>query len=281
MKTLLKYAIVRFMPFAETEEFANIGIVAWTPNSNWYGYKLVPDVFPRINHFFDDLDGALFKHAHRYINEELARVAEFASTNPNQLDSIVTEVTRPREGVMIFGAHGAILTEQPSDTLNQLYQTFIGRVTAPNKEQRERAMVHELKMRLDTLPFNLKYKEKSLDTNFGAVKLPLVAAVGPMVKGIKPIAFNQSTPLQLVDHGEKWVARVRYIIEANSLLPDNFMFAVEAPTSKKSAYRKAYDGVENAMKKLGVHVHQFNDDSQLIDFAKFDAELLREQFQLN
>lgn len=281
MKTLMKYAIVRFMPFAETEEFANIGVVTWTPNSHWFSYKLVPDAFPRINHFFDDLDGSLFKHAHRYINEELARVAEFVRSNPRQLDNIVTEVTRPREGVMIFGAHGAILTEHPKDTLNQLYQTFIGRDAVPSKEQRERAMVHELKARLDALPFKLKYKEKALDTNFGAVKLPLVASVGSTVKGIKPIAFNQSTPLQLVDHGEKWVARVRYIINANSLLPNNFMFAVEAPTSNKTVYRKAYEGVENAMRDLGVHVHQFNDKNQLIDFAKFDTELLRDEFKLN
>jgi hypothetical protein len=279
MKTLLKYAIVRFMPFAETEEFANVGIVAWTPNSNWYGYKLVPEIFPRINHFFDDLDGTLFKHAHHYINEELSRIANFANTS--QLDSIVTEVTRPREGVMIFGAHGAILTENLNDTLTKLYQTFIGRITAPSKEQRERAMVIELKSRLNELPFDLKYKEKSLNTHFGAVKLPLVATAGTVVKGIKPVSFNQTTPFQLLDHGEKWVTRIRYIIEADSLLPDNFMFVVEAPTSKKTAHRKAYDTVENAMVKLGVHVHQFGDDNRMINFAKFDTDAMRDTFKLN
>jgi len=48
MKTLCLYAIVRFMPYAETQEFANVGVVMCVPDKNIFKFKLAPKHFARI-----------------------------------------------------------------------------------------------------------------------------------------------------------------------------------------------------------------------------------------
>lgn len=46
------YSIVRFAPFAETEEFANVGIVLSAPAIRRMEYRLASENLERVNHFF-------------------------------------------------------------------------------------------------------------------------------------------------------------------------------------------------------------------------------------
>ncbi|MFC3851914.1 DUF3037 domain-containing protein [Salinispirillum marinum] len=39
-KQVCRYAVVRFVPYAESEEFANIGIVMAVPKSNLFLFRL-------------------------------------------------------------------------------------------------------------------------------------------------------------------------------------------------------------------------------------------------
>ncbi len=47
------YSIVRFAPFAETEEFANVGIVLSAPAIKRMEYRLASEHLERVNRFFD------------------------------------------------------------------------------------------------------------------------------------------------------------------------------------------------------------------------------------
>ena len=58
MKYTCLYSIVRFAPFAETEEFANVGIVLSAPAIGRMEYKLARKNLKRVNHFFE----CLFRH---------------------------------------------------------------------------------------------------------------------------------------------------------------------------------------------------------------------------
>ncbi len=48
-----QYAIVRFMPYIETGEFANVGILLWAPKTRYLGFKLLRRKHARITQFFD------------------------------------------------------------------------------------------------------------------------------------------------------------------------------------------------------------------------------------
>lgn len=51
MKTLYQYAIVRFLPQAQTGEFANVGIVLCAPDQVVFEFRLAPARLARVTDF--------------------------------------------------------------------------------------------------------------------------------------------------------------------------------------------------------------------------------------
>ncbi|MCE0495745.1 DUF3037 domain-containing protein [Vibrio salinus] len=271
MKAFVEYAVVRFMPFSETQEFANVGVVIWNSEKREVLTKLAPTPFSRINNFFDDLDGNLYKTARHFMDLELRRIQEYArDADPTNLDTIMNELTRQREGVMTFSESGMMLTEQPQKALEDLYSTFIGRDLKVPKEIRERVMVRELKNSFRKLPF--EYKEHSLATNFGQFNVPLATEVDTKLRAIKPMAFNQNKPIEIADHGDKWVSRVRHALDAQTIEPSNFLFTIEKPKSKLDEALKAFESVEKGMKALGVNIIPYDRKSEILRFATPDID---------
>ncbi|WP_182036486.1 DUF3037 domain-containing protein [Vibrio diabolicus] len=280
MKTFVEYAIVRFMPISETQEFANVGIVLWSNTEHKVLTKLAPAPFHRINNFFDDVDGNLYKVARSLMEAELTRITNYVhGKGQKYTDSIMKEFTRQREGVMTFSEPGALLTNDPQIALEQLYNTYIGRDLKVTKEQRERSMVRELRACFNTLP--LKYREKPLNTGFGEIKVPLVAAIGNDLRAIKPMAFNHSKPMDIADHGDKWISRIGHALKAGAISPENFLFTVEGPRSKKDDVLMAYDTVVQGMKDIGVNVIPFASTDDILDFAEPDFSNGSKDFALS
>ncbi len=78
MKTLYQYAIVRFLPFAETGEFANIGIVLCAPDDGVFDFQLIAAPSVRIQQFFPQLDNTLLPNAVALLTNELTRIQQLA-----------------------------------------------------------------------------------------------------------------------------------------------------------------------------------------------------------
>lgn len=279
MKTFVEYAIVRFMPISETQEFANVGIVLWSNTEHKVLTKLAPAPFHRINNFFDDVDGNLYKFARSFMEAELARITTYVHGKGKEYtDSVMKEFIRQREGVMTFSEPGALITNDCQIALEQLYNTYIGRDLKVTKEQRERGMVRELRESFNTL--HLKYKEKPLNTGFGEIKVPLVAEIGSELRAIKPMAFNHSKPMDIADHGDKWISRIGHALKAKAINPENFLFTVEGPRSQKDDVLMAYETVVEGMKGIGVNVIPFSSTRDILDFAEPDLTDTAKDFAL-
>ena len=79
MNTACHYAIVRFMPFVETGEFGNVGIVLFSPTARYFGFKLLGQRYSRITNFFEQLDTKLFRASMHATQAELQRVTTYGS----------------------------------------------------------------------------------------------------------------------------------------------------------------------------------------------------------
>ena len=73
-RTACQYAIVRFMPYIETGEFANVGILLWAPKTRYLGFKLLRKKHARITQFFEELDRGLYLKTMANLDAELRRV---------------------------------------------------------------------------------------------------------------------------------------------------------------------------------------------------------------
>ena len=54
MTTPCLYSIVRYAPYAETEEFANIGVVLCAPKLGQFHFQLTQSNNARVKNFFQD-----------------------------------------------------------------------------------------------------------------------------------------------------------------------------------------------------------------------------------
>lgn len=149
MKNLVcNYAPLRFLPYRETGEFVNLGVVLQCPETDYFGFRTVTaKKHGRVTHFFPELDRELFKKAiqgtrirledfqnkHRllpslkHVDEETAqrRLLEFR------------ELVRLREGLVHFGETSLILHHNPEQALQQLFERFVERQFAQKKEYQE------------------------------------------------------------------------------------------------------------------------------------------------
>ena len=71
-----RYAIIRFMPYVETGEFANVGIVLACPATGFFGFKLQDRRYRRVTQFFEHIEARDYTQALRLFRDELNRIQD-------------------------------------------------------------------------------------------------------------------------------------------------------------------------------------------------------------
>jgi hypothetical protein len=279
MRVSCLYAIVRFVPYAETSEFANVGIVLCVPELHYFNFKLAPAKFKRIPAFFEDLNSKLFGAAKENLENDLLRVNNYSqSINPEQLVYNFKDIVRSRENIIRFGElRSALIDISPDEYLDALYKKFVGRdfITSERHSQ-EANMVKTIRdsFKSKHLPI---YKEAKIVSELIEAKFPLVNKDHDD-KVIKPLAFQQGTPTKVIEHGERWYWKINRLTQAGSLLSQNILLPFEAPKTNDRLLTKAFDEVVAGFRHLNVEVCDFNDDDALINFAR--REFQPEEFKL-
>ena len=149
MNTACHYAIVRFMPFVETGEFGNVGIVLFSPTARYFGFKLLGQRYSRITNFFEQLDTKLFRASMHATQAELQRVSDMlkglgTDRRLKALDreaavSVWQEILKPRESMVRFSDSRLAMAGDPQTKLGELYAYYVERNFA-TKEYQEKLM---------------------------------------------------------------------------------------------------------------------------------------------
>ncbi|MGB1950547.1 MAG: DUF3037 domain-containing protein [Marinobacter sp.] len=141
-----QYAIVRFMPYIETGEFANIGILLWAPKIRYLGFKLLRKKHARITQFFEELDRGVYLKTIANLDAEFCRVQGMLKDQTGEFSDndreygfhkgLFQELIRPRETIVRFSEQRAVLAENPGKTLAELYEYYVDRKLSPRTPSR-------------------------------------------------------------------------------------------------------------------------------------------------
>ena len=136
-KIACQYAIIRFAPFVETGEFANVGIVMMVPKERYFGFKLETRRFGRITKFFEELEPKLYRQTLFALRDELERVHEvlkahgFDKRRKSQdigfAQHLFSEVVRTRESIVRFSEPRIVMVQEPKDKLKELFAYYVER----------------------------------------------------------------------------------------------------------------------------------------------------------
>lgn len=272
-KFVCQYAIVRFLPYLETGEFANVGIVFLCPETGYFDFRMLNKA-RRINAFFEELKVNLYRDAKNGFLKELERIQQFverttAHGNLTQslVNNIFADLIRPREVMIRFDAVRPLLTDNPNQKLEELFAFYVERdfVTPVYQEGLIERNVRNVLKAADLIS---KYKKETLgDKEAYHATFPFVYMENGVARRvIKPLNLAQDDPAQIFDHGWAWLGKIKKLRDLN-LLHDDVLLAVKSPKIEDRPEFDMYNEVVKKLKDEKILVAQANDKVQILEFA--------------
>lgn len=272
MKYACNYAIARFVPFVETGEFANIGVVLFCLQTKFFDFRLMKRA-GKLTTFFDPLESKVYKNAKKDFEKTLVTLRaifqrELAEGTP-QARVLFEELVRPREVLIRFDTPRAILTNDPAQTLDELFNFYVGRdfVTPDYAEK-----ILDRQMSQLLIGANLRDQYKTIDILGGAVKARFPFAhkdpLGKVAKAIKPLHLGHADPAKAYEHGWTWVGKFRQL-EKHGALPDKVLIAAQGPQQENREAHEVIEDIRNNLMDLGVKFTNIADTAQIREFAEF------------
>lgn len=273
-KFVCQYALLRFRPFVETGEFANVGIVMMAPEARFFGFRLLKR-YGRITQFFHQLDRKVYLDGRELFKEELDRFTgelrrlalDGRKTQPDipLARNLFTELVRPREAMLQFAEQRVVLAENPKEKLAQLFDHYIER-NFVTKEYQERLLESTVRKLLFRGQMGTQYRPEKIGTPDFTVNFPFVLmADGKAQRIIKPLYLAQGDTTKILNHGGQWVDKIRRLRKRNAL-PKDVLFPVTAPQTDTKAY-DAFTEIRDDLVTIDVQVVPANDESGILKFA--------------
>lgn len=273
------FAIARFRPYRETGEFVNVGVVLVCPQVGYFGHCFERRKHKRITDFFPELDFEVFKMGLTGLLKELGRMTTPSHQTGPQLVlgpeaqagmAAFKELVRPRETIFHFGEVGTVLATDPAAKLQELFDFFVKRQFARDREYQEIIMRRRLGDFLQKHNLARFYKQdQPVGNDTYRVFLPFVHFEGATpIKAIKPLHLDKETPTDIYRHGDAWISTVRRLQHLNRL-PKYFLFTVKAPSAglKREA---AADEICQELQKLQTVTIPFAETNRILEFAKVE-----------
>lgn len=272
-KFVCQYAIVRFLPYLETGEFANAGIVLLCPETGYFDFRLLNRV-RRITAFFEELHANIYRDTQKSFIQELKRIKTFIAEESNQgklgkelVGHIFAELTRPREVMMRFDNIRSILTDDPAQQLDELFSYYVERdfATAPYLEK---LLEKDVRNILKSANLINQYKAQTLgDKNAYHANFPFVYMEDNIVrKAIKPLSLAHDDPALIFDHGWAWLGKIRQLREMH-LLHDDVLLPVKQPSISDGSQMDMYREVIKKLTDDGITVVQAHETEKIVQFA--------------
>lgn len=129
MNHVCNYALFRFLPYVETGEFVNIGIVLLDAKKKYFDYKITPNE-TRITQFFAKLNPDVYRQGLELVTLELERIKSYLATeifdrNDEMARHLFMSLCQPKESLFWFSEPRTVITDEPAEKLGDLYHLYI------------------------------------------------------------------------------------------------------------------------------------------------------------
>jgi hypothetical protein len=272
MKELIcNYALIRFLPYRETGEFVNIGVVVYAPEVDYFGFKLTAMNHRRIRAFFPEMDQTVYRAAVGSVMQELERQRGrfsgiFGSTiATNENLAAFRALLRRKESLIHFAEPGMKLG-LPEPTLQTLFDDYVMRKFAAHPIYQEKVMQNELRKWLNEWGLRSQYrKDQVIGDQLFHVTLPFVRYENEKpTAAIKPVDLNRDASTDVFEHGGRWIQRFRRL-KLRGQLPARMVVPISFPTG---IARDAADQIVTELGEVGVDAPDFADRALIRQLAQ-------------
>jgi hypothetical protein len=281
MNTMVyNYHVVRFLPYPETGEFVNIGVILFCPQIGFFDFMLETHKSKRATDFFPELERHLLQaalasftaeadHFKKLFRQDGTRVFRFEVGFGMEY---YATFTRPREGLIRFsnprtGMVAAGVT--PEQVLGKLFADNVQRQFAQDKEYHERQMQKRLQQDLVRAALYTYYKPGKIGNDDYHVGFPFIYSRNDKpVKAMKPLNLNKSDSTDIYNHGGEWQLRLARLHKFG-LAPEQLILAVDCPADTEGRRATAANEVCQMLREIpNLRLIDFNATDEIINAAR-------------
>ena len=280
---LCHYALLRFMPYREAEEFVNIGVVLACPKLGYLGVAVERKKFRRVTDFFPELKHrettTIYRDGLTILLRELDRFAlqtdhDSRLNHPQtaeQVRATFLALTRPREAVFHFSEPRTLLAQNVERQLQQLFDFYVERQLTDAPNAPEEHLRREMGRFLAESGLARLYREEKIGPPERAVTFPFVTgpanALPSQLRAIKPLNLAHDQSGEIYRHGDHWVGNLRRLQRANAL-PAATLFAVKQPPLGTPTQRAAAEICAELADYAGVQTLDFDATARILHWAQ-------------
>lgn len=272
-KLACRYAIVQFLPYPETGEFANVGVVLLCPEAKFFGYRLQTRRFGRVTAFFEHVGRTTYSRALRLFAQELERAATelaeaaFAQDDPQAARQAFERLTHPREAILRFAPQRAVLADSPEAALEYLFGHYVDHEFV-TREYQENQMEKRIAAMLRTMALSRPFRPQVLGNDEVHARFPFVQGdAGAAEKLIKPFFLAQDEPNRIYDHADPWLQKMRRLRSRN-LLPRHVLFTLDGPPLADTKRYHAFEEIRQELLALDFAVTTAEEGGAITRFAR-------------
>lgn len=265
-RQICKYSIIRFQPFVETEEFANVGVVLYVPTTKNIQFKLLSaKEHERITHFFKPLKRDIYTATLQIVRAELERIQDVLRSGINSKMDFYDELIRPSEDIIQYSNNRVLFSTDINQTVNDLFEHYVKRDFA-HKEHHEEEMRKRIRALLESYGLEEQFKADYVGDEKYKVNLPFVDC--HRQAAIKPIHFRHPDSNQLINHGVEWMGRIAQLKRYKLIEPKNVLFTYSAPENQRGVLFDAFSDVKNQIEDMGVLMVDINAEDTIAQFVR-------------
>jgi hypothetical protein len=123
-QAVCNYALLRFMPYPQTGEVVNVGVVVNCLRPCFLHFRVEPGMPDRVKALFPDYVPAAFEAAAKAMDQEVKRVSA-RIRDPKGCQFAFNELVRPRENTFRFGEVRTALSADPRNLSEDLFRRYV------------------------------------------------------------------------------------------------------------------------------------------------------------
>ena len=277
------YALLRFMPYREAEEFVNIGVVLACPATGYLDFAVERAKLKRVTDFFPEFKPkesvTIYRDGLTALLREIERFSLRAKHDQRlghpqtveQVRATFLALTAPHEAIFHFAQPRTLLTQNVSLQLKHLFNLYVERQLTDIPNSPEEHLRRELGRVLLQSGLGKIYREEKIGTADYAVTFPFVAgptdAPPSLRRAIKPLNLAQQTTSDIYNHGDDWIGRLRRLGRMNAL-PAATLFAVKQPPLGTPTQRATAEICAELADYTGVQTLDFDATARIVQWAQ-------------
>ena len=127
------YAVLRFLPYPETGEFVNVGVVVNCLQPCLFDFCVEPQMTARMKALFPDQNEEAFAAGTAAMQQEMLRVKAMIS-DAKTCQFAFQEAVRPRESTFRFGEVRTQLTADAENLAEELFKRYVRMEARPQSK---------------------------------------------------------------------------------------------------------------------------------------------------